>query len=176
VSVKTVNRRKNKPGAGRPTKRTAAITARIGEAISLGLTYQEAAEIVGIDDDTLTRWNKIPEFYGAIKSACAAGKLARLKYIVAGVQGWQGSAWFLERRFPAEFARPELQLNQQFNINVPPPRPPPMVRIISIPDSEFEECLAKSIYKQLADGSLERTEGVMTIRIFRQSAATLEDL
>ena len=96
---------------GRPTKRTPEITALIAEAISFGLTDEEAAALVGIDDDTLTQWKKIPEFSGAIKRAVATRKLARLKRIEAGETGWQGTAWSLERQFPERFARPEIQLN-----------------------------------------------------------------
>ena len=97
------------PG-GRPTKRTPELSARIAEAISFGLTNQEAAAIVGIDDDTLTEWNKVLEFSGAIKSAVAARKLTGLKRIEAGAPGWQGTAWALERQHPERFARPEIQL------------------------------------------------------------------
>jgi hypothetical protein len=61
----------------RPTKRTPKLIARIAEAISFGLTNEEASAIVGIDDDTLTEWNKVPEFSGAVKSAVANRKLSR---------------------------------------------------------------------------------------------------
>ena len=98
------------PG-GRPTKRTPEITARIAEAISFGLSDEETAGLVGIDDDTLTQWRKIPEFSGAIKSAVANRKLARLKRIEAGEPGWQGTAWAMERQYPERFAKPEIQLN-----------------------------------------------------------------
>jgi hypothetical protein len=68
------------PG-GRPSKRTPEITEQICEAISYGLTDEEVAAKVGIDDSTLTCWKKIPEFSGAIKKAVATRKLARLKRI-----------------------------------------------------------------------------------------------
>jgi hypothetical protein len=102
---------KTKHPGGRPTKRTDEITTHIAEAISYGLTDEEAAAVVGIDDDTLRRWRKIPEFCGAIKTAVAARKLARLKRIEAGEPGWQGTAWAMERQYPESFARPEIQLN-----------------------------------------------------------------
>jgi hypothetical protein len=42
--------------AGRPTKQTKQIVAQIAEAISFGLTNDEAAD-AGIDDITFVRWN-----------------------------------------------------------------------------------------------------------------------
>jgi RecG-like helicase len=95
---------KTKHPGGRPTKRTAEITARIAEAISFGLTDKEAAAVTEIDDDTLTQWRKIPEFSGAIKTAVATRKLARLKRIEAGEPGWQGTACAMERQYPESFA------------------------------------------------------------------------
>jgi hypothetical protein len=97
------------PG-GRPTKRTPEITDQICEAISYGLTDEEVAALVGIDDSTLTRWKKDPEFCGAIKKAEAMRKLDRLKRIESGATGWQGTAWAMERLYPKEFSRPEVQL------------------------------------------------------------------
>src|ERR1700747_1671700 len=97
------------PG-GRPTKRTPEITKQMCEGISYGLTDEEVAAMVGIDDSTLTCWKKIPEFSGAIKKAVATRKLARLKRIESGEPGWQGTAWAMERQYPKEFSRPEVQL------------------------------------------------------------------
>jgi len=97
------------PG-GRPSKRTPEITDQICDAISYGLTDEEVAAMVGIDDSTLTRWKKDPEFCGAIKRAVAIRKLDRLKRIESGAIGWQGTAWAMERLYPKEFSRPEVQL------------------------------------------------------------------
>jgi hypothetical protein len=36
--------------------------------------------------------------------------LARLKRIESGEPGWQGTAWAMERQYPKEFSRPEVQL------------------------------------------------------------------
>lgn len=177
MKPKTIPPRSNgKHLGGRPSKRTAAITKKIAEAISYGLTYQEAADIAHINNDTLSQWREIPEFSEALKSAISTRKLVRLRRIDAGRQGWQGTAWIMERCFPLEYSRPEVQLNQQINLNAQAPAPFPMVRVISIPDHEFEQCLTKPNYKQVADGSLERVEGALRILIFRQSATRIEDL
>jgi hypothetical protein len=37
-------------------------------------------------------------------------KLDRLKRIEKGEPGWQGTAWAMERLYPKEFSRPEVQL------------------------------------------------------------------
>jgi hypothetical protein len=103
------------PG-GRPTKRTPEIVDRIAEAISYGLTNEDAACLVGINDETLERWFKLSEFCGIVKRAVVERKLIRLKRIDSGAEGWQGTAWTMERQYPREWSRPELQINQQFNI------------------------------------------------------------
>jgi hypothetical protein len=104
------------PG-GRPTKRTPEITDQICDAISYGLTDEEVGAMVGIDDSTLTRWKKDPEFCGAIKRAVAMRKLDRLKRIESGAIGWQGTAWAMERLYPKEFSRPEVQLQYKLAEN-----------------------------------------------------------
>jgi hypothetical protein len=67
--------------------------------------------VAGINPDTITEWRKDPEFSGAIKRATAQRLLLRLERIEAGEQGWQGTAWALERIYPHRFARPEV-MNQ----------------------------------------------------------------
>lgn len=97
--------------AGRPTIQTKQIIAKIAEAISFGLTNDEAAAVAGIDDITFVRWNRKPEFRRSIKNATSRRLLSRLKRIDRGEEGWQGIAWSLERQFPARFAKPEIQLS-----------------------------------------------------------------
>jgi hypothetical protein len=83
----------------------------------MGLTNEEAAHLVGIDDSTLFRWQENEEFCDAIASAKAHRKLLRLQKIENGEQGWQSAAWALERQDPLRFGRPEvqMQLNQTHN-------------------------------------------------------------
>jgi hypothetical protein len=158
------------PG-GRPTKRTPTLVARIAEAISSGLSDEFVAALVGIDAPTLSEWRHDREFSEAIKSAEAARLQKRLARIEAGEPGWQGTAWFLERRYPREFSRPELQFNQQINFDAGKDLKPTFlqVRVITIPDAEFEQISGKPDYSLLEDGSLERLEGSLRILVVRQS-------
>jgi hypothetical protein len=104
------------PG-GRPTKRTAKMTEQICDGISNGLTDEEVAALVGIDDSTLTRWKKEPEFCGAIKKAVAMRLLIRLKRTEKGESGWQGTAWAMERQNPERFGSPEARLRRRDAVN-----------------------------------------------------------
>jgi hypothetical protein len=104
------------PG-GRPSKRTEKITEQICEGISYGLTDEEVAALVGVDDSTLTRWKKEPEFCGAIKKAQAMRLLIRLKRIEKGESGWQGTAWAMERQNPERFGSPEARLRRRDEVN-----------------------------------------------------------
>ena len=56
----------------------------------------------------MTEWRKDPGFSEAIEKATAQRLLLRLERIEAGEQGWQGTAWALERLYPHRFARPEV--------------------------------------------------------------------
>ncbi|MFY9987713.1 MAG: hypothetical protein WAK31_23350 [Chthoniobacterales bacterium] len=93
------------------------MTEQICEAISYALTDDEVAALVGIDDSTLTRWKKEPEFCGAIKKAVAERLLIRLKRIEKGEAGWQGIAWALERLNPERFGSPEARLRRKDAVN-----------------------------------------------------------
>ena len=121
-------------GEGRPTKRTPEVVAKIAEAVAIGLTDEEASLLAGIHPDTMTEWRKDPEFSGAIKRATAERLLMRLERIEAGQQGWQGTAWALERLYPHRFARPEVMnqiavVNQGGNVSTE--------RVIVLPGEEF---------------------------------------
>jgi hypothetical protein len=89
--------KRSRQGEGHPSKRTPEIVAKIAAAIVSGLTDEEASLLAGINPDTMTEWRKDPEFSGAIKRATAERLLLRLERIGAGEQGWQGTAWALER-------------------------------------------------------------------------------
>ena len=97
--------KRGRVGEGRPTKRTPEVVAKIAAAIASGLTDREAGLLAGVRHDTMTEWRKDPEFSEAIERATAQRLLARLGRIEAGEQGWQGTAWALERLHPSRFRK-----------------------------------------------------------------------
>ena len=104
-------------GEGRPTLYTPELANRLADHIAAGLTDEEAAALEDISCDCISRWRKSnPEFCVAIKKAEAGRLVLRLKRIEAGEQGWQGTAWALERLYPHRFARPEV-MNQIAVVN-----------------------------------------------------------
>ena len=49
------------------------------------------------------------------RAELAREKIYRQK-VWDGENGWQGTAWFLERKYCPQFSRPEVQLNLQNNV------------------------------------------------------------
>jgi hypothetical protein len=115
-------------------------SAKIAEAVATGLTDEEAALLAGINPDTMTEWRKDPEFSGAIKKATAQRLLLRLERIEAGEQGWQGTAWALERLYPHRFSRPEV-MNQIAVVNQGGGNAS-TERVIVLPGEEFDALIA----------------------------------
>ena len=154
-------------GEGRPTKRSPEVIAKIAEAVAIGLTDEEAALLAGINPDTMTQWRKDPEFSGAIKRAGAQRLLLRLERIEAGEQGWQGTAWALERLHPARFARPEV-MNQIAVVNQAGKGS--AERVIVLPAEEFDALIDRPGYRLRDNGDLERREGSLVYLIVRQQS------
>jgi hypothetical protein len=125
-------------------------------AIASGLTDREAGIVAGIRHDTMTEWRKDPEFSEAIEKATAERLLLRLERIEAGEQGWQGTAWALERLYPHRFARPEVMnqiavVNQGDKVSTE--------RVIVLPREEFDALIGRPGYHLCENGDLERREG-----------------
>ena len=82
---------------------------KIAEALFLAYTVEQAAFLGGISKTTLGRikgtalWTEIEE------KALELEKPYRRK-VWSGQLGWQGAAWMLERKYPQQLARPEIQL------------------------------------------------------------------
>jgi hypothetical protein len=159
--------KRGRVGEGRPTKRTPEVVAKIAEAVASGLTDREAGILAGVRHDTMTEWRKDPEFSEAIERATAQRLLARLGRIEAGEQGWQGTAWALERLHPSRFARPEV-MNQIAVVNQSGKAS--AEKVIVLPAGNFDALIGRAGYHQRDNGDLERREGSLVYVMVRQSS------
>jgi hypothetical protein len=98
------------PG-GRPTVFQPSLIRKVADCFFDGLTDEETALLCGIDRKTIQR-ARAGQFFPAIKKAEAARLQKYILKIRDGKQrDWVRIAWFLERRYPERFARPEIQLS-----------------------------------------------------------------
>ena len=160
--------KRGRVGEGRPTKRTPEVVAKIAEAVAIGLTDREAGLLAGVRHDTMTEWRKEREFSEAIERATVQRLLLRLGRIEAGEQGWQGTAWALERLHPARFARPKV-MNQIAVVNAGGKAP--AERVIVLPAAEFDTLVGRPGYHRRDNGDLERREGSLVYLMVRQQSA-----
>ena len=94
----------------RPSKRTPALEAELLQALRLGNTRTAACQYVGIDIDTLERWERrYAEFRGAVERAQAAAEVRVVGHLMAAVDDGDVSAikFWLERRRYAEWGKRE---------------------------------------------------------------------
>lgn len=88
----------------------------IDEAVrltGLGLNDADIAAYLGVAPETLSRWKNHPRTENqrrlcqALKKAEVERKSTLLRRIIqASDTTWQAAAWMLERRYPAEYAKP----------------------------------------------------------------------
>jgi hypothetical protein len=95
--------------AGRPTKLTPAVQKQIAELFFLAFTDEQVALMVGINERTIRRYRS-GEFCPAIRKAEIAREMKYRQRVWDGVGNWCGASWFLERKYPTQFAKPEVQL------------------------------------------------------------------
>jgi hypothetical protein len=104
----------------RPTKLTLEIQKKIGDDVSLGLTYALAANSAGVTYQTLNVWlkrgqteksGKYFQFYKYIQKCNADAAKECLKHLNDATKAGncQICMWILERRFPEDFARREYR-------------------------------------------------------------------
>jgi hypothetical protein len=160
--------KRGRVGEGRPTLYTCELANRLADHIAAGLTDEEAAALEDISCDCIQRWRKgNPEFCVTIKRAEAERLKGRLARIERGEPGWQGTAWFLERRDPKRFARPEV-MNQIAVVNQSGKAP--AERVIVLPAADFDGLIGRPGYYQRDNGDLERREGSLVYVMVRQSS------
>lgn len=110
--------------AGRPKAITKELEKTIAELFFLCFTDEQVAFYVGINRKTIQR-ARAGEFCPAIKRAEMAREASYRQRTWDGAEGWQGAAWNLERKYPTQYSRPEIQfqitnntLNQSTTNNV----------------------------------------------------------
>jgi hypothetical protein len=104
---------------GRPTLRTPEIIEALCDAVSHGLSNEDAAAIAGIGVSTLYEWLTDEEFRGILRGAIARRKLSRVKALETAEPGrWQQLAWLLERS-DINFCRPEVRRYFEIRANEP---------------------------------------------------------
>lgn len=93
---------------GRPTNCTPELTKAFADIVEGGGSFTEACAKLEMSRGTYYLWaGKADEgeepylsFMIAVKKAEASAVLESVKVIRSGAQGWQGSAWYVERRRP----------------------------------------------------------------------------
>jgi hypothetical protein len=95
---------------GRPPKLTPVMIAKIAELFWLAFTDQQVAEFVGVHERTIRRY-RAGELCPQIKREALALEMPYRKRIWDGTGNWCGAAWMLERKYPTQFAKPEIQLS-----------------------------------------------------------------
>ena len=95
--------------AGRPPKYTPARVDLLLAALRTGSTRTAAAEACGIPRGTLHEWTvQYPAFLDAVQQAEAQAVGAMVGRVYeASKTTWQAAAWWLERRYPADWGRVE---------------------------------------------------------------------
>lgn len=97
---------------GAKKKVTKDLLKFIAECIFDGLTDEETGLLAHVSTKTIERLKQgDTEQCLAMKAAVASRKQKYIRIIRDGDQAnWQRIAWFLERRYPMQFSRPEVQL------------------------------------------------------------------
>jgi hypothetical protein len=98
------------PRTGRPPKLTPTLISKIAELFWLAFTDQQVAEFVGVHERTIRRY-RAGDLCPEIKKAELAREMPYRKRIWDGTGNWCGAAWMLERKYPTQFAKPEIQLS-----------------------------------------------------------------
>lgn len=109
----------NARGKGRPSKFTPEIRKALIDAITAGLTYTHACQIVGIDYTTFNLWrNKGQEdtkgdyfdFFNALTRAETITSTSMMAQIrKASTEDWRAAAWWLEHRYPEEYGKQRIE-------------------------------------------------------------------
>jgi predicted DNA-binding protein (UPF0251 family) len=105
------------------------------EYLREGMSFKEAAALVGIGATTIRKWmaagkkdmaagrySKVAEFSDSVTKAMAEAKHLRIQALNNASSNpafWAAAAWWLERRYPSEFGRQDrVNMNLSGSLNV----------------------------------------------------------
>jgi hypothetical protein len=86
---------------------------RLLKAIATGAPYNICATACGITPDAFHSWRREdPDFAAKVDRVASKTALRLVKKIEwHGKANWAAMAWLLERRYPHDFSKPEVQFN-----------------------------------------------------------------
>jgi transposase len=110
---------------GRKTLLYSESKDRLLDAITKGLTINDACEYAGISEQTYYNWlnkdvssikneedkKKYLEFLESLKKAQSECQMYCLDFLMKD-KSWQSKAWVLERRFPDRWAKKDMTINE----------------------------------------------------------------
>lgn len=119
---------------GRPIKLTDEVKIKVLDCLRKGATYELACHCAGIAYSTFRNWiikggeaqeqdeggnDSFLDFFIAVKKAEGEAALKWLEQIDLAVDNghWQAAAWKLERRYPKDYAKNQVKLICDANIN-----------------------------------------------------------
>ena len=99
------------------------IANRLVQAVSSGMSQRNASKLIGISEDTFSRWKREHKEFADKLEASSQMFLAKNLEIIqkAGERSWQASAWLVERTFPQEYSpklTQDITSNQPVVVNV----------------------------------------------------------
>ena len=106
--------------SGNRSKLTPEFVAEACKLARAGLRNVDICKALGIHESTLYKWLQEPrrgleaELFEELEKARAMRKAVMIQTITQAAQGgtWQAAAWWLERVYPEEFAKPDRYHDQ----------------------------------------------------------------
>ena len=105
---------------GRPSNLTPALQQKIARYLFLAFTDEQIATACGIGVRSLYRYRADGRLWQSIKRL-ELEREAQYREKIWNAKGfWQGAAWYLERKYPAQFAKPEILMAVNNNLSLGP--------------------------------------------------------
>jgi hypothetical protein len=145
---------------GRPTKLTPELVDELLSYLRMGVTIKSAYDAAGINEATYRRWVVgSKEFCAEATRTRSKAKIALISQILSN-KDWRAKAWYLERCWPAEFARTEDRRlpGTEAAAAAAAERMPPLTIVLSTPDGKKRETTFKEAQKILCGGFPIRNE------------------